>query len=188
MAQLNEATSRKYLPVQTDEEEEKTYLSNDEKDTLEEYTLDFANSDLLLSALPHNDKLQAQFAKLRKRYADLTKEGEELSHTGFRLRADQRLNGVYAKSPEDALKMKAQTESDIAALDERIDKLDDSLTDFSNDYDDFVQRLLKSAEYTRSREETYSKWAWWASATLFALGWGLGLVGKLYGVPEAAPE
>jgi hypothetical protein len=28
--------------------------------------------------------------------------------------------------------------------------------------------------------------AWWSTAALFLIGWGLGLLGKLYDVPEAA--
>jgi hypothetical protein len=44
--------------------------------------------------------------------------------------------------------------------------------------------VLDDAEETRRRNETKSRYAWWISAALFSLGWGLGLVGKLYGVPE----
>jgi hypothetical protein len=49
-----------------------------------------------------------------------------------------------------------------------------------------VADVLRDAEETQRRNERHSVEAWWISAFLFALGWGLGLVGKLYGVPEAA--
>src|ERR1051326_7041389 len=48
------------------------------------------------------------------------------------------------------------------------------------------RRILEHADNIRGKNELYSRYAWWISAFLFALGWGLGLVGKLYGVPEAA--
>jgi hypothetical protein len=38
----------------------------------------------------------------------------------------------------------------------------------------------------RPLNEWRAKWAWRISVLLFTLGWGLGLLGKLYGVPEAA--
>lgn len=46
--------------------------------------------------------------------------------------------------------------------------------------------VLAYADDVQSRNEHNSHFAWWIAAVLFALGWGLGLVGKLYGVPEAA--
>ena len=42
---------------------------------------------------------------------------------------------------------------------------------------------LQEAEIIRERNAIYAKYAWWISAALFALGWGLGLLGKLKGVP-----
>jgi hypothetical protein len=44
---------------------------------------------------------------------------------------------------------------------------------------------LQEAETIRERNAVYAKYAWWISAALFALGWGLGLLGKLKGVPAA---
>ncbi len=45
---------------------------------------------------------------------------------------------------------------------------------------------LSEAEVIRRRDERLATRAWWLSMFLFTVGWGLGLLGKLYGVPEAA--
>ena len=60
----------------------------------------------------------------------------------------------------------------------------------SNRLDLRVQKLaivvLHKAEELRRENDYYSNRAWWISALLFGLGLGLGLLGKVYGVPEAA--
>ena len=48
--------------------------------------------------------------------------------------------------------------------------------------------VLKDASLIRNRNDEYSRISWWISSSLFALGWGFGLLGKLYGVPEVAGE
>jgi hypothetical protein len=50
----------------------------------------------------------------------------------------------------------------------------------------FVDTTLIRAESVRKMNEIRAEDAKWISGFLFTLGWGLGLVGKLYGVPEAA--
>jgi hypothetical protein len=45
--------------------------------------------------------------------------------------------------------------------------------------------VRKEAEIVQKRNDRYLRIASWISAGLFVLGWGLGLLGKLYGVPEA---
>lgn len=44
---------------------------------------------------------------------------------------------------------------------------------------------LSEAEVIRRRDERLATLAWWFSMFLFTVGWGLGLLGKLYGAPEA---
>jgi hypothetical protein len=55
-----------------------------------------------------------------------------------------------------------------------------------DDISAITEDLEAQAEQIRRRNNAYAHIAWWASALLFAFGWGLGLLGKLYGVPEAA--
>jgi hypothetical protein len=52
--------------------------------------------------------------------------------------------------------------------------------------EEFRDEVSTDADNIRRRSARLSTLAWWISTFLFALGWGLGLLGKLYGVPEAA--
>jgi len=56
-----------------------------------------------------------------------------------------------------------------------------------NDKSTSVYKAVFEQAKTRLRLfKKWTDWSWWISAFLFALGWGLGLLGRLYGVPEAA--
>jgi len=46
--------------------------------------------------------------------------------------------------------------------------------------------LFEYADAVRKENARISKLAWRCSVGLFGLGWGLGLLAKLYGVPQAA--
>jgi len=46
--------------------------------------------------------------------------------------------------------------------------------------------ILEDSDQIERRNELFADCAWWISAFLFAFGWGLGFLGKFYGVPEAA--
>jgi cell division septal protein FtsQ len=54
--------------------------------------------------------------------------------------------------------------------------------DLMTSYDDRGHELLKRAENIRKQEETRLKWATRGSFALYALGWGLGLAGRLFSV------
>jgi hypothetical protein len=47
---------------------------------------------------------------------------------------------------------------------------------------------LQMAESEREEKEREKNVATWAGRVLFAFGWGLGLVGRLYGDEKEAPE
>lgn len=67
-----------------------------------------------------------------------------------------------------------------------VDQIAAKVDDLSEKETALVIRILRDAQSIRKSHDNYSRWAWWISALLFAIGWGLGLLGKLYGVPEAA--
>jgi hypothetical protein len=58
--------------------------------------------------------------------------------------------------------------------------------DLAQRVDTLINKTLSDARERKKRNARFSKWAWWISTALFTLGTGLGLLGKLYGVPEAA--
>lgn len=67
----------------------------------------------------------------------------------------------------------------------RINIFSGSVLEFRWDADKLAQNILMRADKTIERNERRATFAWWVSTGLFALGWGLALMGKLYGVPEA---
>lgn len=60
-----------------------------------------------------------------------------------------------------------------------------SLCGLQDDVNEFGSGMLIIAEETQAQNEFRARFAWWISSALYALGRGLGLVGKVYGVPEA---
>jgi hypothetical protein len=64
-------------------------------------------------------------------------------------------------------------------------ELNDSIEYLQFDMDTLTKQVLSDAEIVRKENEVRSSYAWWITVALFAIGWTLGLVGKLYGVPEA---
>jgi hypothetical protein len=63
-----------------------------------------------------------------------------------------------------------------------------SLFNFKADVDEFSSEVFDQAEIIRQKNERLSRWAWRISATLFTIGWGLGLVGKIYGLDGVGGE
>jgi hypothetical protein len=63
-----------------------------------------------------------------------------------------------------------------------------NLNDFGRKLDKLDNAIFDDARMRRRRHEEYADIGWWISAFLFALGWGLGLLGKLHGVPAAAGD
>jgi hypothetical protein len=63
-----------------------------------------------------------------------------------------------------------------------------SVYEFAHDTRRLAEQLFVDADAVRKRNKELSEYAWWASTILFALGWSLGLLGLLYGVPAAAGE
>jgi hypothetical protein len=60
--------------------------------------------------------------------------------------------------------------------------------DLQRDSEAFVTKVLKQAEETRKRNERKTEYSWWISAVLYGIGWGLGLVARLFHIPVAGEE
>lgn len=127
------------------------------------------------------DKLPAQDIN-RLRLVELSKTVEEIksdTHRIVRLATPAGLRGT----PRQIERLVNQSISQAVDLQE---PLFVKLEQLREDSDALTATVLKDAEDFRKRNSTYSTAAWWISAGLFAVGWGLGLLGKLYGVPEGA--
>ena len=53
---------------------------------------------------------------------------------------------------------------------------------------EFNKGILDEAKTLRARDESKARWAWWIAAVLYTVGWGLGLLGKIYEVPTVGGE
>jgi hypothetical protein len=62
---------------------------------------------------------------------------------------------------------------------------EEALRALMNDSEKLTTVVFDDAEAIRKRNEKYAAIAWWITAALFVIGWGLGLLGKVYRVPEA---
>lgn len=67
----------------------------------------------------------------------------------------------------------------------RIEEFSGSVFDFRWDADRLARDILLRADKTIERNERRATFAWWVSTVLFAIGWSLALIGKLYGVHDA---
>jgi hypothetical protein len=67
----------------------------------------------------------------------------------------------------------------------RIEEFSGSVFDFRWDADKLARDILLRADKTIKRNEHRATFAWWVSTMLFAMGWSLALIGKLYGVHDA---
>jgi hypothetical protein len=92
---------------------------------------------------------------------------------------------IAAEQSVTAKREAAKTEAMDAAEKEE-DEDDSSIAELTTKSKALVDKVWKDANEIHDNYDRYSVCAWWISAFLFAFGWGLGLIGKLYGVPEAA--
>jgi hypothetical protein len=113
----------------------------------------------------------------------------------FEIVAAQTLHPPSTTTTNGMWTYKSKYEAGIAEADECVDAEDKgtrkgtlwhSLCGLQHDVGEFGSGVLFVAEGTQAQNELLARFAWWISTCLYAFGWGLGLLGKLYGVPEAA--
>jgi hypothetical protein len=63
-----------------------------------------------------------------------------------------------------------------------VEEMESRIIMISGQCDALATEVFKKAESTRKRDEIFLNIFTWCSYALYALGWGLGLLGKLYGV------
>jgi hypothetical protein len=120
-----------------------------------------ANLDTLAQSVTLSDAIKKRMSDLHDRARDYREEVNQLRN----VKPPQPLTREYVGK-----QMDANVDGAKLAL---------ATTELSGD-------ALHEAETVREKNAVYAKYAWWISAGLFALGWGLGLLGKIKGVPTAA--
>lgn len=147
-------------------------------------TLMIGNANLLMVLLPETDELRLDFNILDSRVRQ-----ERALIRSFKFGANQLLSDEVAAQTLKDLEKRSIQLRDIkkreAALQHKIgDSISSSMildSEFAGS--GVLPEVFNRCEEIRNRNERKATWAWWISAGLFALGWSLGVLGKLYGVP-----
>jgi hypothetical protein len=168
--------------------------------------IDYANSEPQVAAL---ENLVTNTLILVERLPELKSMGKECERYRDEIKAGRRelelfnaytldLNGLFQqhegwvytpKHPRNTYKILALLPPDLEAkqplMFQRLNADYDNFVMLSRDLHEFNRGVLDEAKVIRERDEGRSNVAWWVSAFLFAIGWGLGLLGKVYGIPSA---
>jgi hypothetical protein len=177
------------IPFQDEDENEQRWDEQINKDTnlalrdLMNTWSDADNLEILLNLLPPEDSAHVE----RKKGEHLYDETNDLiatidkKHTAY---GEAQHALLRTEDYRQAIKeLKKKTADELAPLNER---LDNELINVSAQAYSLQTATLDHAKAIRERNRLNEKYAKWISAALFGLGWGLGLLGKFYGVPEVA--
>src|SRR5579862_7929274 len=124
---------------------------------------------ILANVLDSKDQDREYVTKLRLESYAISQEATRLWNKAFTIRTDKPMKYEEAQ----------QFENEAQANFDALYNLDGQLRSVQS-------RLYSNAENVKSRHRMYATWTFWISAFLFVVGWSLGLLGKLYGVPDAA--
>jgi hypothetical protein len=139
--------------------------------------------NVLVNSLHANDRNRQTASQLKFYREEYLKQFQTIND----LMSDLDLPKADAEVKSEAeAKAKSKTQySQLDILELRIYSLRDSLKELRGKVDALQKEVLADAEATRDRNKDYSTLATLLSWSLFTIGWGLGLLGKVYGVPEA---
>jgi hypothetical protein len=127
---------------------------------------------ILTSKLPERSSLRQKLSDLTEEYNKEHAQSEKLHYALYHTSQEG-----AASSPEMLDQAARQYGEQIVALSVSYENLDRRMSALASD-------LISEAKQVRIRNDRLSRVAWWISAILFTIGWGLGLVAKLYGLPE----
>lgn len=128
----------------------------------ESLTTSLDNISRLIEKIPHQEASKSEVEKLQKELQELRDH-----RTAFEL--------AFNREPSMDLVWK------LGALLVSTQKLSDEIRDLARD-------VLENAEKARVRRERVVSITTWASYALYTLGWGLGLLGRIYGVETGGEQ
>lgn len=148
-----------------------------------------ANSMILVRQLPELRGLETECLTYEQAIDDAGKERDFYVNTP-RWDLDQMLKTrsewhYTSKGPVDShnlFKPPANYLEKTPPLFLALNRNDESFALLRDDVHHFAKRVLDQATAIREKEEYRSRITWWLSTALFAIGWGFGLLGKIYGV------
>jgi hypothetical protein len=130
--------------------------------------------NILISKLPEHSSLRHELSDIVARFDENRAQSIKLHHAFYRAVPES-----AASSLEGLDQIAQQYGKQIEVLSASYDNLDDRIIGLARD-------TIGEAKQVRARNDWLSRIAWWISAILFTVGWGLGLAAKLYGLPERA--
>src|SRR4029077_14868373 len=130
-----------------------------------------ANIEVLVDKLPQQDTNRERLHTLNKELVEVRKGSSNV--VGLVTPTDLPKDPKKAKAAFNLLLDRAAQEESVVG--DRAETLD-------SDAKKLVSDVLEDAKPTRDRNSRYSDDAWWISATLYSIGWGLGLIARLFHV------
>jgi len=115
--------------------------------------------DRLLEKMPKDQNREKQLNVLQTQLKAVQKADEDFRNT---------------QSPRSPSELKENLNAAVS--------LEHQAWDTETAIQNFALSILKDSAEIKKRDETYFKIATWSSYLLYCLGWGLGLVGKLFGL------
>jgi hypothetical protein len=147
-----------------------------------------ANARILIERLPELESMERESDRFEQALKDADDEMEFLSERTAEEALSQLKRGehkpwVYTpkKPPNHYIRMLPHP--DPTPIQVYLESDFDTANTLATDIREFNQGILDEAKTLRSRDERRARWAWWIAAALYTLGWGLGLAGKVYGLP-----
>lgn len=141
-------------------------------DTLQHLDDEAVHVAIIAKTLPKSDANRQRSEKMDKTLEALHEQADRVNHI---------LNTVIEHEVK-----KTDTQSVIEDLGRQANDLENAMFvpvfQASQEIGALRKSIFDDAEVRRKREETYADVAWWSTATLFLIGWGLGLLGKVYGI------
>ena len=119
-------------------------------------------AEILINELPKNDENRNTLDQLEKRATHIQQALDPMDGNSI----------IPGRQTTGAILQAARAEQSIQ---------DDSLG-LVADQGKFARALLKDAEMVKERNRAYATYAGWASVFFYVVGWGMGLLGKLFGI------
>jgi hypothetical protein len=158
----------------------------DQLNTLDDLELSAANRRILIDVLPGSDALRhdadnidAQLTNVKRLLHKTDGEIARIIYEEIAKERDHPLNDDQRREEFDKVE---------PPIGDEVKESFQALTSTGLSSSKLSTNVLAHAQAIRERNARYSVFAWWISAVLFALGWSLGLAGKLYGVAGVAAE
>jgi len=149
-------------------------IDNAVLDNMSKAQLTLSNLTILADKMPASTDYQRAISELEEETENIRKQLDELKPTQ-RQRAEDLHYDEKSADDNPSLLLREETLFNSA---ESLRKITEGMT----------TQLLHDAEDLRTKHERYADYAWRISWVLFSLGWCLGLLGKVYGVPDVASD